>query len=89
MRARIRGSDPELMSAESEEANSRTEVRLDISTVMKRYFCDECESVDSRDVALDRDRNAKSAVSVGSGSAARAWAIERPRRPFEPTKKRD
>jgi hypothetical protein len=78
------GSDPELMRLEREEAKLWTDSRLDISTGMSWYFWEDGERIDSKEVALARDRSVKSAVRDGSGSTARAWAIARPRRPFEP-----
>src|ERR1700744_6034297 len=82
--ARMRGIYPELISSEREEAKLRTDSRLDISTDMSWYFWEDCERMDSKEVALARDRRVKSAVREGSGSATRAWAIARPRWPFEP-----
>jgi hypothetical protein len=84
--ARMRGTDPERMSAEREEAKLRTESRLDVSTGRSRYIWEDGERMDFKGVALVRDRSVKSAVRDGSGSTARAWAIARPRRPFEPRK---
>src|ERR1700722_4595792 len=82
--ARMRGTDPEWMSAEREEAKSRTEPRLDMSTGRSWYFWEDGERRDSKEIALVRDRSVKSAVRDESGSTARARAIARPRRPFEP-----
>lgn len=89
MIARMRGSDPDLMSSEREEVKLRTDSRLDISTGMRWYFWEDDERMDSKEVALSRDRSVKSAARDGSGSTARAWAIARPRRPFEPGKRLD
>jgi len=87
--ARMRGTDPELMSAEREEAKLRTESRLDVSTGRSRYFWEDGERMDFKEIPLVRDRSVKSAVRDGSGSTARAWAIARPRRPFEPRRRLD
>src|ERR1700733_5315072 len=87
--ARMRGRDRDSMRSEREEAKLRTDSRLDISTDMSWYFWEDCERMDSKEVALARDRRVKSAVREGSGSTARAWAIARPRWPFEPRRRLD
>ena len=73
------------MCAAREEANSRIDARLDMSTDMNWYFWEDCDRVDSSIVDLDKDLSVKSAVSESSGFAASARAIARPRAPFAPT----
>lgn len=85
MRDRMRGSSPEVIRAIREEVKLRTETIVDTSRGSNMYFWEERDSIDSNAGPLEIERSEKAAVN-GTGLAARARAIARPRRPLEPTR---